>query len=91
LTQTFFWLNNKITRTTRSLEGLTFQRSIDTGICNSKRVALMIRKLVRRLRATDKTACSSIREKKISRSFGLSCNTYNKVLIGNKVSLSFLV
>jgi hypothetical protein len=51
----------------------------------------MIREMDQPLHATDKIRCSSIREKKISRSFGLSCNTYNKVATGNKVSLSLLV
>ena len=79
LTQTFFWLINNSNRAIRSLEGLTFQRFTDTVICNSKRVALMIRRLVRRLRATDKTARSSIQEKKIFRSFRSSYPIINTI------------
>ncbi len=80
MTQTSFLFMNRFNRTARSLEGLIFQRSDDTFICNSKRVALMIRKLVLRLRATDTTTCSSIQEKKISCSFGFFDTPYNKKL-----------
>jgi hypothetical protein len=38
----------------------------------------MIRELAQPLYATDKIHCSSIREKKVSRCFGFSGNTYNK-------------
>ena len=80
LTQVSFSLIKKFIFTARSSEGLIFQRSIDTSICNSKRVALMIRELARPLQPTDKITCSSIREKKVSHSFGFSSNKYNKSL-----------
>ncbi len=80
MTQVSFSLIKKFIFTARSSEGLIFQRSIDTSMCNSKRVALMIRELARPLQTTDKITCSSIREKKVSPSFGFSSNTYNKSL-----------
>lgn len=78
LTHASFLHMNKLTGTSWSLEGLIFQRFADTFICNRKRVALMIRKLDQSPHTTEKTTCSSIREKKHSRSFVFFNSSYNK-------------